>query len=144
MRTEPATREANDGVAMTEKELLAVFERYGVKPIPAEGQPFDPHVHEALYEVPNAAVPNGTVMQVAQTGYRLHDRTLRPARVGIAKGGQKPASQPPAEAHGPATTLAEDDGVIEFRKPGAERPAEDPYRKPGSDDSAGSRVDETH
>ena len=91
------------GIEMTEKELLTVFERYGVKPIAAEGQPFDPHVHEALYEIPNAEVPHGTVLQVMQPGYMIHDRTLRPARVGISRGGPKAGGKPadePAAADG--------------------------------------------
>lgn len=138
---DPALAALTDGVAMTEKELLTIFERYGVKPIAAEGQPFDPHVHEALYEVPNAEVPHGTVVQVAQRGYMLHDRTLRPARVGIARGGAKRTA--PAEAESEAAGI-EDDRVVEFRQPGAEQPAGDAYREPGSGGSAGSRVDETH
>jgi molecular chaperone GrpE len=143
---DPALAALTDGVAMTEKELLTILDRHGVKPIAAEGQPFDPHVHEALYELPNSDVPHGTVIQVAQTGYTLHGRTLRPARVGIARGGPKPgaAIEPAAEAAPPL--MAEDDGVIEFRRPGGERSAEDPYRQPGGGDadSAGSRIDETH
>ncbi|MBK8210233.1 MAG: nucleotide exchange factor GrpE [Rhodospirillales bacterium] len=124
---DPALAALTDGVAMTEKELLTVFERYGVKPIAADGQPFDPHVHEALYEVPNPEVPHGTVLQVAQTGYMLHDRTLRPARVGIAKGGPKTAA-----------ASAEDGAVVDF----PQRNAGEAYRKRSeSDTDQGAQVD---
>lgn len=134
---DPALAALTEGVAMTEKELLAVMERYGVKPIAAQGQPFDPHVHEALYEVPNPDVPHGTVVQVAQTGYLLHDRTLRPARVGIARGGPKPGT-PQAT---PSTDQT-DDGILHFRKPDADPTVADPYR--GTAGPGGSRIDESH
>ena len=49
------------------------------------GEPFDPNLHEAMFEVPGTEHPNGTVAMVVQPGYRLHDRLLRPARVGVAK-----------------------------------------------------------
>ncbi|MDF2813178.1 MAG: nucleotide exchange factor GrpE, partial [Microvirga sp.] len=52
-------------------------------------QKFDPHVHQAMFEVPNADVPSGTVVQVVQSGYVIGDRVLRPALVGVAKGGPK-------------------------------------------------------
>lgn len=110
---DPALQALTSGVGMTEKELLSVLERHGVKPVPAEGQVFDPHVHEALYEVPDPTVPHGTVVQVAQTGYTLHDRTLRPARVGLARGGPKPGAVPAAE------TAAEDDNVVRLETPGS-------------------------
>lgn len=110
---DPALQALTSGVEMTEKELLSVLERHGVKPIPAMGQVFDPHVHEALYEVPDPTVPHGTVVQEAQTGYTLHDRTLRPARVGLARGGPKPGA-PAAE-----TAAAEDDNLVRFEAPGS-------------------------
>jgi molecular chaperone GrpE len=146
---DPALDALMSGVEMTEKELLTVFERYGIKPIAAEGQPFDPHVHEALFEIPNPSVPNGIVLQVVQAGYMLHDRPLRPARVGIAKGGPKPgtpsiaASVSDADDSPKPSPISEDDGVIEFPTRGG---AKDAYRKPGEDkdECAGSRVDETH
>lgn len=73
------------GVEMTERELSEVFRRYGIEPIEALGRKFDPHRHEAMFEVPDSGQPAGTVVQVLQTGYMLHDRLLRPARVGVAK-----------------------------------------------------------
>ena len=77
------------GVEMTQKELQAVFERHGIKTIKPLGERLDPHLHEAMYEVEDPAKPAGTVVQIIQAGYRLHDRLLRPARVGISKGGPK-------------------------------------------------------
>lgn len=86
------------GVELTQKELLAALERSGVKVMQAHGQPFDPHVHEAMYEIPDESIAHGTVVQVLQPGYTIHERTLRPARVGIAKGGPKASAQPEAPA----------------------------------------------
>jgi molecular chaperone GrpE len=77
------------GVEMTESELLNTFEKHKIKKIEAEGQKFDPNLHQAMFEVENPSVEPGTVMQVVQTGYVLADRLLRPAMVGVAKGGQK-------------------------------------------------------
>lgn len=74
------------GVEMTAREMITIFERHHIKEIEALGKPFDPHHHEALFEVPTDETPSGTVVQVIQTGYMLHDRLLRPARVGVAKG----------------------------------------------------------
>jgi molecular chaperone GrpE len=84
------------GLEMTEKELAAVFERHHIATIEPLGERFDPHNHQAMFEVPNPETPSGTVVQVIQIGYRLHDRLLRPAQVGIAKGGPAPAPQPEA------------------------------------------------
>ncbi|GFZ84514.1 nucleotide exchange factor GrpE [Elstera cyanobacteriorum] len=74
------------GVEATERELLAVFDRRGLTRIEPMGQTFDPNFHEAVFEVPNTGQPTGTVVQVLQVGYRIHDRLLRPAMVGVAKG----------------------------------------------------------
>jgi len=77
------------GVEMTERELLAVFERYGIRKVAALGTRFDPNLHQAMMEVEDAAQIEGTVVTELQTGYTLHDRLLRPALVGVAKGGPK-------------------------------------------------------
>lgn len=74
------------GVELTEKELLAAFERHGIKRIDPQGQKFDPNLHQAMMQVPNSGQPEGTVVQVMQAGYVIHDRLLRPAMVGVAKG----------------------------------------------------------
>jgi molecular chaperone GrpE len=90
------------GVEMTEAAMLSALERNGVTPIDAVGQPFDPNRHEALYEVPDPTQPSGTVAQMVERGYMLRDRLLRPAKVGVAKGGPRAAPHPDAaDASGP-------------------------------------------
>jgi len=79
------------GVEMTESELLNAFEKHKIKKIEPMGEKFDPNLHQAMFEVENPDVPSGTVMQVVQSGYVIADRLLRPAMVGVAKGGQKKA-----------------------------------------------------
>ncbi|HYM71350.1 MAG TPA: nucleotide exchange factor GrpE [Stellaceae bacterium] len=74
------------GVAATERELLAVFERNGLKRIDALGERFDHNFHQAVFEAENTGRPAGTVVEVLQPGYLLHERLLRPAMVGVAKG----------------------------------------------------------
>ncbi len=83
-----------DGIELTERDLAKTFERHGVKLLEPKGQRFDPNRHQAMFEVPDAEVPTGTVVQVMQSGYVLGDRVLRPALVGVAKGGPKPAANP--------------------------------------------------
>lgn len=78
-----------EGVEMTERAMLSTLERHGVKKIEPEGQKFDPNFHQAMFEVPNPDVPNNTVTQVVQAGYTIGERVLRPAMVGVAKGGPK-------------------------------------------------------
>ncbi|NWJ24640.1 nucleotide exchange factor GrpE [Rhizobium sp. RM] len=78
-----------EGVDMTERSMLSALERHGVKRIDAEGEKFDPNFHQAMFEIPNTTVPNNTVLQVVQAGYTIGDRVLRPAMVGVAKGGPK-------------------------------------------------------
>lgn len=97
----PAAREGNDiantltvGVEMTERELLNTFERYGIRLVEAMGTRFDPNLHQAMMEVEDTTQPEGTVVMVMQQGYQIHDRLLRPALVGVSKGGPK---APPGE-----------------------------------------------
>lgn len=121
---DPALDALMSGVEMTERELLAALERHGVKRMEVEGQPFDPHVHEAMFEIPNAEVPNGTILQVMSPGYLLNERILRPARVGVSRGGPK-LTAPPRAAEAQASARASTDAY--------ERPPE----------PAGGHVDET-
>ncbi|GJE81950.1 MULTISPECIES: nucleotide exchange factor GrpE [Methylorubrum] len=79
-----------EGIELTERDLAKTLERHGVKVVDPQGQRFDPNRHQAMFEVPNTEVPNGTVVQVVQTGYVIGERTLRPALVGVSKGGPKP------------------------------------------------------
>ncbi|MDB5588738.1 MAG: grpE [Devosia sp.] len=81
------TKSLIDGIEMTEREMQRLLAKHGVKPIEAEGQKFDPHKHQAMFEVPDPTRPEGTVVQVVQAGFAIGDRVLRPAMVGVAKGG---------------------------------------------------------
>ncbi len=98
-----------DGIELTERDLLKTLERHGVKQLDPLGQKFDPNFHQAMFEVPNPDAASGTVVQVAQSGYSIGGRVLRPALVGVAKGGQKAAVPDPSndagpESDGPAST----------------------------------------
>jgi molecular chaperone GrpE len=105
---DPALKSFLEGVEITERELLNVLERHGVTRIEPLGQRFDPNCQQAMYEVQNAEVPDGTVVDVMQAGYIIGDRCLRPALVAVAKGGAKPAS--PSEGNGaPQRKAANDD-----------------------------------
>ena len=77
------------GVEMTMQELLNVFERQGIKRIDPMGQKFDHNLHQAVAQIDTPDAPAGTVVQVLQAGYTIHDRLLRPAMVGVAAGGAK-------------------------------------------------------
>src|SRR3954449_12012430 len=86
-----------DGVELTERELIKVMEKHGVRKIEPQGQKFDPNLHQAMFELPDPSVPAGTVVQVMQPGYTIGERVLRPALVGVAKGAAKaPAGEGPA------------------------------------------------
>ena len=74
-----------EGVEMTLKDLLATFERHGIKRINPMGEKFDPNYHQAMFEVTDTDAPTGTVVHVMQDAYTHHDRVLRPAMVGVAK-----------------------------------------------------------
>ncbi len=113
MAAPPESRAANDalkniahGIELTEKELATVLENQGVRRINVLNQPFDANLHNAIQEVDNASVPSGTVVQVFQDAYMIHDRLLRPAMVVVSKGGPKrDASAPGAAASGVNTTI---------------------------------------
>ena len=97
---DPALKIFLDGVEITERELLNVLERHGVTRIEPLGQRFDPNCHQAMYEVQNADVPEGTVVDVMQAGYTIGDRCLRPALVAVAKGGAKPSKPQQGDGDG--------------------------------------------
>jgi len=88
------TRNLLAGVAATERTLLAAFERHGIRRVDPKGERFDHNFHQAIFEAENTGKPAGTVVEVLQPGYVLHDRLLRPAMVGVAKGDVKPAEPP--------------------------------------------------
>jgi len=80
-----------EGVELTERELLKALEKNRVRQFSPQGEKFDPNLHQAIFEVPDASVPAGHVVQVVQPGYMIGDRVLRPALVGVSKGGPKAA-----------------------------------------------------
>lgn len=82
-----------EGIDLTERELLKTLEKHGVKKIAPDGQKFDPNLHQAMFEIPNAEVPKGTVVQTVQAGFVIGERVLRPALVGVSTGGPKAAPQ---------------------------------------------------
>jgi molecular chaperone GrpE len=93
-KVDAGTKALLDGVELTERELLKVLEKHGVKKFEPLGEKFDPNLHQAMYEVPDPSRPAGTIAQVVQPGYMIGERMLRPALVGIAKGGPKLAPEP--------------------------------------------------
>ncbi|MEQ1653692.1 MAG: nucleotide exchange factor GrpE [Hyphomicrobium sp.] len=96
--TDPALKTLLEGVVLAEREFRVALERHGVKTIDPAGQPFNPHHHQAVMEQESADLPNGTVLQVFQTGYLIDDRCLRPAMVVVSRGGArggKPAEPAP-------------------------------------------------
>jgi molecular chaperone GrpE len=80
------------GVEMTEREFVTTLGKHGVRRIDPTGGRFDPNLHQAMFEVPDPSVASGTVVKVLQPGYVIGDRVLRPALVGVAKGGPKAAA----------------------------------------------------
>lgn len=80
-----ATRNVLDGVAATERDLLAALARHKVTPLSPLGEKFDPNLHEALFEAPSTGQDSGTIIEIVETGYMMEERLLRPAKVGIAK-----------------------------------------------------------
>lgn len=89
--SDPALKTLLDGVVLAERDFKSALERHGVKTIEPQGQPFNPHQHQAVMEKEDASVPSGTVLQVFQTGYLIEDRCLRPAMVVVSRGGPKAA-----------------------------------------------------
>lgn len=87
--SEGALKAFVDGVELTERDFLKTLERHGVRQLDPKGQKFDPNLHQAMFEAQNPDVPNGTVMEVLQVGYAIGERVLRPALVGVARGGPK-------------------------------------------------------
>jgi len=104
---EPGVKALIDGVELTERELVKALEKNGVRQFTPRGEKFDPNVHQAMFEVPDASVPAGSVVEVVQPGYMIGERVLRPAMVGVSKGGPKSAPIP-RSANDNATAAAED------------------------------------
>ena len=82
-----------EGISLTEKELLSTLQRHGITAIDPKDKKFDPQFHEAMFEIPMPGVENGIVVQVIEIGYLIHDRLLRPAKVGVAKTIEEPTKE---------------------------------------------------
>ncbi len=87
-----AVRTLIDGIELTERDFASRLDKHGVRKLDPQGGKFDPNTQEALYEVPDESVPNGTVVQVVELGYAIGDRVLRPAKVAVSRGGPKATS----------------------------------------------------
>ncbi len=96
-----------EGVELTGRELLKTMEKHGVRKLSPKGERFDPNLHQAMFEIPNDAVPAGTVLQVMQDGFAIAGRVLRPALVGVSKGGPRvvPIDTPAAPLEGVDKTV---------------------------------------
>lgn len=93
-RDEGPVKTLIEGVELTGKELLHSLEKHGVTKLDPEGKAFDPNFHEAMFEAEDPSVPHGTVTMVAEPGYAIGARPLRPAKVAVSRGGppRKPQS----------------------------------------------------
>jgi molecular chaperone GrpE len=92
LQSDEALKTLYDGVAATERQLEAALGKQQIQRIWPEGERFDSNFHQAMFEVPDSGKPAGTVVQVLQAGYKIHDRLLRPALVGVAKGAPSAAN----------------------------------------------------
>lgn len=95
---DPALKSFLEGVTMTERELLNVLDRHGIKRVQPLNEAFNPHLHQAVAQVPRTDVPTGTIVEVYQAGYTIEERVLRPAMVGVAQGGPKQAPAAPEDS----------------------------------------------
>lgn len=86
---EPALKGLIEGVDLTERDLLKTLERHGVRKIDPQGEKFDPNMHQAMFEAPDPEIAKGLVSKVVQSGYKIGERVLRPALVGISSGAPK-------------------------------------------------------
>ena len=91
---EPRLKSFIEGIELTERDFLSRLHRFGVKKLDPLGKRFDPNMHEALFEMPDESVTSGTVMQVIEQGYAIGDRVLRPAKVGVSRGGPRAETTP--------------------------------------------------
>ena len=103
LASDEALRNLHEGVTATERQLDAALERQQVKRIWPMGEKFDANLHQAMFEVQTAEQAPGTVVQVMQAGYLIHDRLLRPALVAVAK---QPAGDAPPAGTGKVDTIA--------------------------------------
>ena len=92
-----AVKALHEGVELTERELLKTLERHGVRRIDPQGEKFDPNLHQAMFEAPDATIAKGLVSKVVQIGYKIGERVLRPALVGVSAGAPKAPDAPAGE-----------------------------------------------
>ena len=117
------------GVEMTERLLLSAFEKHNIRQINPLGERFDSNFHQAMFEMPGTGQPAGTVVQVMEPGYLIHDRLLRPALVGVAKADGPSAPTPmPSEP---------DDSILAGEGPADGADMDEPGRVPESDPPTG-------
>lgn len=95
--SDAAVKALHEGVELTERELLKTLERHGVRRIDPQGEKFDPNMHQAMFEAPDATIAKGLVSKVVQTGYKIGERVLRPALVGVSAGAPKAPEAPAGE-----------------------------------------------
>ena len=119
------------GVELTERGLMAAFERHGITKVDPMGERFDHDLHQAMFEIEDKEKPAGTIVEVMQAGYVLKDRLLRPAMVGVTKGGAAKTDAP-----GPGET--ETGAVPEGGKEATGAPAAGPGAGSGQDAAPGS------
>ena len=79
------TKNFIEGVQLTEKQLNSIFEKFKITSVDSLNVKFDPNIHQAMFEIENNEVDEGTILQVVQEGYKIEDRLLRPALVGVSK-----------------------------------------------------------
>lgn len=100
---EAALKALIEGVELTERDLLKTLERHGVRRIDPQGEKFDPNLHQAMFEAPDPTIAKGMVSKVVQSGYKIGERVLRPALVGVSAGAPKQPDAPSSDAEsGPA------------------------------------------
>ncbi len=116
---DPALKSFLDGVELTDRELMNVLERHGVVRLEPLGQKFDPNMHQAMFELEDAEKPAGTIVQVMQPGYSIGERCLRPALIGVSKGG---GSQTDAARAADALSPTERPQSASAQKKPAEKP----------------------
>jgi molecular chaperone GrpE len=92
-KADDAWKSLAEGIEVTERDFLSRLTKYGVRKLEPLGAKFDPHLHEALFEMPDDTTPNGTVVHIIEDGYVIGDRVLRPAKVGVSRGGPKAANE---------------------------------------------------
>ena len=116
--SDDAVKAIAEGIEMTAREFETALGRHGITKIDPLGEKFDYNLHQALFETAETDQPDGTVVQVFQTGYRIGDRLLREAMVGVAKGGTPPAADDEADPEAEAEAETGSDG--------ADAPADEP------------------